>query len=184
MKMDLLKRWSLYFLKKTDLRRWSQMRNLDHEWDERTILMAKMIPAGSRVLEFGAARLVLKRHLADGCVYTPSDLVARSEDTLVCDLNRRPLPDFGSQDFLVFSGVLEYIFDLEALVRDLAPRTANFLVSYEPATGDDMGERVRYGWVNNYRLADFEKLFTDRGFQIAARAQWKSQAVYRFRKNQ
>lgn len=68
----------------SDLTRWENIENLHEEWDSRTIMIARLIPPNSRVLEFGAARLVLRDHLPINCSYQPSDIVDRGgEDNCV-----------------------------------------------------------------------------------------------------
>ena len=95
---------------KSDLTRWENIENLDEEWDARTIMMARLIPPNSSVLEFGAARLVLREYLPTNCSYQPSDIVDRGDNTIVCDLNDE-FPDLSHHyTHVVFSGVLEYIF--------------------------------------------------------------------------
>jgi len=70
-------------------------------WDERTRLLAKLISPECRVLEFGAGRRELRHCLPFGCVYIPSDLVSRSSDRVVLDLNARPLPELEEVDVVV-----------------------------------------------------------------------------------
>ena len=84
--------------------------------------IAKLIPAGSNVIEFGAGRRQLEKFLPAGCTYTPSDLVDRGPGTIVCDLNRPPLPDLRHLRLkvAVFGGVLEYVADV--LLRALVAR--------------------------------------------------------------
>lgn len=73
--------------KQSNYNRWKNMESLASDWDERTIIIATLIPPGSDVLEFGAGRLVLRDHLPKNCTYQPSDIVDRGENTIICDLN-------------------------------------------------------------------------------------------------
>src|ERR1700756_2675299 len=75
----------------SDHERWKDLRNHDIDWDKRTRAIADLIPPGSHVIDFGAGRRQLEHWLPAGCSYTPSDIVERGSDTLLCDLNRRPL---------------------------------------------------------------------------------------------
>ncbi len=64
---------------KTDYKRWADTRNLYSDWEPRTKRAAELIPAGSRVIEFGAGTRTLEKHLDPSCSYTPpSDLVDRA----------------------------------------------------------------------------------------------------------
>ena len=161
--------------------RWSDKSSLSSDWDSRTILIAGLIPEGSRVLEFGAANLVLKDHLPDGCTYQPSDIVSRSEDTIVCDLNRC-MPNLeGTYTHVVFSGVLEYIYDIPRLLEYIGGKTQYIVASY--STTDvvpDYVTRKRNGWVNHCSDEKIVRMFRDRGFALESRYTWKYQAIYVF----
>ncbi len=117
---------------RSDTGRWSDPSNLNESWDVRTAALAKFVPPGSSVLEFGAGRRVLPRYLPAGCQYTPSDLVDRGPGTLVCDLNAAQLPLFPEHDVAVFSGVLEYVLDMDRLLDHLAPTCRIIVASYAP----------------------------------------------------
>jgi hypothetical protein len=96
---------------------WIDTSHFDTDWEERTRLMARIVPNHSRVIEFGAGKRQLESYLDPSCSYIPSDLVDRGGNTIVLDLNSRPLPDFShlKLDVAVFGGVLEYISDLAPL---------------------------------------------------------------------
>ena len=44
-------------LRRTDYRRWTAPDSLETWWDARTRILAELVPAGSRVIEFGAGRV-------------------------------------------------------------------------------------------------------------------------------
>src|SRR5438105_15076772 len=79
-------------LRPSDYGRWSNPENLERRWDLRTRQLAQLIPKDSTVVEFGAGRRQLELYLDPSCAYVPSDLTDRGPGTIVCDLNRRPLP--------------------------------------------------------------------------------------------
>jgi hypothetical protein len=164
---------------KSDFSRWSKPRSLSPLWDERTRLLAAMVPPASRVLEFGAGRRVLEQMLERPARYTPSDLVDRGPGTIVCDLNERPLPPFGEQDVVVFSGVLEYVNDVPSLIRHLHGSVQVIVASYA-VLEKNVDERRAGGWVNDYTAAQFVALFDEQGFDCAEHASWQSQELYRF----
>ena len=93
---------------RSDYERWANPGNLEEWWESRAQRLARMIPAGTRVIEFGAGRRRLEAFLDPSCTYTASDLVERGPGTFVCDLNRRPLPDLCplAPQVAVFAGVL------------------------------------------------------------------------------
>lgn len=163
----------------TDLKRWQSSENLDPDWDERTVLIAKLVPPGSRVIEFGAARLVLQKHLDPSCQYQPVDLVKRSEDTIVFDLNGE-LPDFPRRyDIAVFSGVLEYIHDLDRIL-DWLPRVCSSVIFSYSVTDflSDPITRREHGWVNSLSQREILYLLKRAGLTITATYRWRKQIIY------
>lgn len=167
---------------KSDYAKWSKEKSLRLDWDTRTKQIAKLIEPGSSVIEFGAGRLVLKTLLPKNCSYTPSDLVDRGSGTIVCDLNKNPLPQFQQYDIAVFSGVLEYVNDVSRLVSHVSNSVKTVLVSYAVTNLNKKNRRVA-GWVNDYSSAEFIKIFEDAGFHCTHTEPYKSQVIYKFVKS-
>lgn len=175
---------------KTDYRRWAEPRNIYSSWESRTERAAELIPHGSHVIEFGAAKRVLEHHLNPSCTYVPSDIVDRGPGTLVADLNNRPLPEIGAGvfDAAVFMGVLEYIRDLPAVVDWLADRVATCVVSYACAPADSHSlrtlrgamVRLQHGWMNSYSAEQLRCLFSDRGYAAPHEELWEDQRLFVF----
>ncbi|OGI67956.1 hypothetical protein A2738_03865 [Candidatus Nomurabacteria bacterium RIFCSPHIGHO2_01_FULL_42_15] len=166
---------------KSDYRKWSNNKNLRQDWDTRTEQMAKLIEPGTSVIEFGAGKLVLKTLLPTNCSYTPSDLVHRGEDTIVCDLNNDPLPKFKSYDVAVLSGVFEYVNDVPKVVSHLSHFVDTIIASYA-VTDTNKSNRGVMGWVNYYSSVEFIKIFENAGFQCTHTEPYKSQVIYKFTK--
>ena len=178
---------------RSDYKRWSSSRGLEEWWDERTKAIAKLVPAGSRVIEFGAGRRQLETLLPVGCTYTASDLVDRGAGTLVCDLNRRPLPDLShvTPDVSVFGGVLEYIRDVPALIRWLADAgVKTCVVSFDPLP-IGLGilgryrksvQRFYYGYMNSLTEKELLRSFEAAGFISIQRQTWTTQVIFQFRR--
>ena len=168
------------FRSSTDLERWQVPTNLRPDWDERTQLVATLIPDGSKVIEFGAARLVLPRYLGPGCTYQPSDLVKRSEDTLELDLNEA-LPLLQCRyDYAVFSGVLEYVQDLDRLMRWLPGVTDKVIFSY--AITDFLSDpisRRRHGWINSLSDSEVRQLINLYELELMSTERWQGQIIYK-----
>jgi hypothetical protein len=176
--------------RRSDYTRWSNSENLEKWWESRTQRLAGFIPAGSRVVEFGAGRGQLRRYLASGCTYVPSDLTARFPDTIVCDLNGRPLPDLRhlKADVAVFSGVLEYIGDLSAVAKWLSQQTSAIVASYDsvksaPASIARFAELYRrryFGYLSNHTVGELEAIFARAGFRCVQTDVWNSQQIMVF----
>lgn len=164
-----------------DVERWQAVDNLKGDWDSRTILIAGMIPAAAHVLEFGAGRLVLRDHLAPGCSYQPSDIVDRGDSTIVCDLNQGVPPLPRHYTHTVFSGVLEYIADLDVVIEALRSRTDTVIASYATTEGlNDYVTRRNSGWVNHLAHDEFIALFHRHGFRLTKTCSWTCQTIYVF----
>ena len=177
-------------LNRSDYARWTNPDSLESWWETRTQRIATLIPKHSRVIEFGAGRRWLESYLDPSCSYIPSDLVDRGPGTIVCDLNKRPLPDLRHlrADVAVFGGVLEYIRDLESVVEWLSQQVSFCVTSYAyaaRATGAAVGirERLRrlyYGYMNNYTEEELVELFSRRGLICAEKVTWDTQQIFLF----
>lgn len=178
-------------LGKADYERWNAPGGLEEWWDERTQLVAAMVPAPSTVIEFGAGRRALERFLPPTCAYIPSDLSDRGPGTLVCDLNVRPLPDLRplAPDVAVFSGVLEYIKDVDAIVAWLTEngiRTCVLSFDAFPSALNwaarvrERRRRTYYGYMNNLTEPELKRIFQDRGLVCVEERRWTHQGLYRF----
>ena len=176
--------------KTTDRRRWADTRNIFESWEPRNRQLAALVPANSRVIEFGAGRRVFERHLDPSCTYVPSDIVDRGPGTLVFDLNERPLPNLGADryDVAVFSGVLEYVRDVPSLIDWLATCVTVCVLTYAPARAGgrspravlERAGRLRHGWMNSLRVEELRSLFCDRGFAVMHEEQWEGQRLFAF----
>jgi hypothetical protein len=182
---------------KTDLGRWRDSRSFDAEWEERAKLIARLVPKNSRVIDFGAGRRSLEKHLDQSCSYIPSDIVTRGSDTIVFDLNKRPLPDLSYLNLQVatLAGVVEYINNFPFFVHWLGGQTRGCIVSYECArnAAGSLGRflenirRTGSGWVNSYTESELLEIFESAGFEMIDRISWITiqgkEPIFLFRKS-
>jgi hypothetical protein len=167
----------------TDLARWMDTSNFDTDWEERTRLMARIVPMHSRVIEFGAGKRQLESYLDPSCSYVASDLVDRGGNTIVLDLNSRPLPNLShlKLDVAVFAGVLEYISDLDSVVTWLSDQVAMCVASYgcahtRPRTVGRFKETIRrtsVGWINTFTEDALVQTFGAGGFILTKTYDWR-----------
>jgi hypothetical protein len=180
---------------RADYKRWGSAQGLEEWWDQRTQQIAAYVPAGSRVIEFGAGRRSMEKMLPAGCVYTPSDLVDRGPGTIVCDLNQRPLPDLSNvkPQVAAFSGVLEYIQDSAALAQWLAASgVTTIITSYDAVPTQFTGirrmrenlRRSYYGYMSSMTEPELESAFERAGYSCTNRQTWTTQRIYRFETKQ
>jgi hypothetical protein len=176
---------------RSDYQRWANPENLEAWWESRTQKISQLVPPNSRVIEFGAGRCLLKRYLDSSCTYFPSDLVDRGPGTIICDLNKRPLPDVKAalnSDVAVFAGVLEYVRDLPAVIEWLSNQVSFCVVSYTCVESEpnsiqrfpEMFDRSYYGYLNEYREKEFVALFERYGFLCIKKDRWTSQLLFLF----
>lgn len=167
----------------SDTGRWRRDDRLLEDWDRRTERLAALIDPRSRVIEFGAGRRVLRHHLPPGCSYTPSDLVSRSGDTLVADLNATPLPDLPEADVAVFGGVLEYLHDVPSVLWHLHSFVPTIVASYVPGGEGQWSWRRNKGWVNDFTEEELKAVFLRGGYrpvhQEEMAERWGRQVLYR-----
>jgi hypothetical protein len=174
-----------------DYDRWSAPGGLEAWWDQRTTQLAAFIPAGSRVIEFGAGRRSLERLLPPDCSYVPSDLTDRGEGTIVCDLNRRPFPDLRdvAPTVAVFSGVLEYIKDVKALTDWLVESgVQTFVLSFDGVPADlgwygrfrEHRRRLYFGYMNHLTHAELIAILEGTGLRCVEAKAWTHQQLYCF----
>ena len=178
-------------LQRTDRKRWADARSLEGWWEPRTAALATFVPNRSRVIEFGAGNRKLEHYLDPSCTYVASDIIDRGPGTIICDLNKRPLPDLGdTYDAAVFIGVLEYVRDVPSLLDWLAPRVSVCVVSYVCATVGPSSlrrmvesfRRLNMGWMNNYPEEELRALFDERGFASVREAMWENNRLFLFSK--
>jgi hypothetical protein len=176
---------------RADYERWESPQGLEEWWDERTGRLAKLVPPGSRVIEFGAGRRSLEKMLPPDCSYIPSDLTDRGPGTLVCDLNKRPFPNLGNDapSVAIFSGVLEYVQDVPSLIDWLIASGVDvFVLSFDPfPTGlgrigglRERRRRLYFGYMNNLTVADLKSIFDANGVRCIDELTWTTQQLFRF----
>lgn len=151
-------------------------------WDERTEMLANKVKPYSTVFEFGSAKLVLKDMLPVGCVYFNSDIVKRNKDTLVVDLNQY-LPQISKVDYIIFSCVLEYLFDVKSVLLHFSQYTNNFVFSYATTEAFSNKSVRRYnGLVDDLSENDFISIAKEMDMTFEVIGHWKSQSLYHFKK--
>lgn len=164
--------------KSSDVSRWAKNEELFENWNERTTLMAKYIDPTDNVIEFGAGVMYLKKILPSTVHYTPSDIVKRYEETLVCDLNQSFTIDLTSYNVAVFSGVLEYVYDVDAIVKQLKENNISKVLLSYCCADIILLSRLKNGWLSDYTQNELEAIFEKYNYKIEAYQLWNKQSVY------
>jgi hypothetical protein len=156
-------------------------------WDERNKVIAGFIPASSSILDIGAGPQTLKHHLPPGCTYQPCDIIKSSSDVILCDLNRGLYPEVPrSFDYVVCSGVFEYVRNSKEFLRLIPFYGANVLLSYNPLSRlshrKSKLERLAGYWINHYTRSELETMFDDVGLHwTALHTSALDEVIYRLR---
>lgn len=165
----------------SDLDRWKNSRALDASWNERTYIMASFIKPGSKIIEFGAGNMSLKTRLPKGCVYQASDIISRHPGIIECDLNKGIHIDLSEYDTAIFSGVLEYVYNIENVVAQITGNIENIVLSY--ACSDiSNAPRLDRGWLSDYTKAELEDIFKLYDYEVLDYKEWRNQSIYSLQK--
>ena len=177
-----VKRIISFFSKGSDAERWKNLANHDKAWTERAKRVAGFIQEAERVIEFGAGRCHLRDFLPKNASYTPADIVSREEGCFVVDLNKLPYEKFPEADVAVFNGVIEYVYDVPALINHLKDHYNSLVVTYADI-GEGKPRRLkrlkRNGWVNAFTRRRFLSYFTNKGYVLQKEDKWERQGIYR-----
>jgi hypothetical protein len=166
----------------TDRRRWALNASEKPSWDERNILIGRLIPPNSSILDLGAGAQTLKTHAPSPKLYVPCDIVKSTPDCIVCDFNRNIYPPQDrSYDITICSGVLEYLSDPLAFLQRIRVYSNLFVLSYQPTTGtgDEKLSRLTNGFVNSLRRNELEDLLRKSGYRFECVAEWSAQLIYK-----
>ncbi|MEO8631171.1 MAG: FkbM family methyltransferase [Betaproteobacteria bacterium] len=156
----------LQAVRSSDGARWAHPEELKSGADARALVAARYVPSGSRVLDLGAGAMALKRHIASDCSYIPADLIARSTDCLVLDLNQGQFPR-GQFDVVALLEVLEYIHDVPALLRYARTAATRLVCSYNPQRDQAVDRRRQQGWFNDHTSVALTELLRQCGWKIS-----------------
>lgn len=168
--------------RRTILERWSSFSEKDAKgWPKRSIVLAKMLQDCKAVADVGCGMMKLRDFLPDTTQYVPIDVVSRGPDTIVLDLNQQSLPAI-DVDGWVLGGVLEYLFDVPAVMNAVSGTVA---VSYNTTEfNDNIVSRRAYAWVNDYDADSLEEIFKASGFEIIERMEFQKQFIWKLFKPQ
>ena len=158
---------ALIAAKASDAARWADARCLEEGADQRAALAAPHLGGARRVLDIGAGLEKLRPLLAQGATYIPVDLVRRSEETLIADLNQGQFPEVEADDAVLLE-VLEYVHEVPDLLRRCHAAAKRLVLTYHAATDadGDSDRRRLAGWFNDYRAGELNALLASAGWSV------------------
>jgi hypothetical protein len=167
--------------KQSDINRWKNSNELFEDWDQRTSILGNYIAPGSKVIEFGSGNMSLKKMLPKNCIYTPSDIVKRTEETIVCDLNEPISFDLSFYNTAVFSGVFEYVYDIDTVFKQLEKHIPHIILSY--ACSDICTHnRLINGWLSEFTEKQLLDIFAKYSYDVIDKQQWRQQTIFNLNK--
>jgi hypothetical protein len=162
--------------KVSDINRWKNSNELFDDWNERTLLLGGYVTKGARIIEFGSGNMSLKSVLPENCTYTPSDIVKRSEETIVCDLNQPILLDLSIYDTAVFSGVFEYVYDIDKVFNQL--KNINHMILSYACSDICKQNRLVNGWLSDYTENQLSNIFEKYNYEVKDKQEWRQQTIF------
>jgi hypothetical protein len=167
--------------KQSDINRWKNSSELFEDWNQRTSILGSYVTPGAKVIEFGSGNMSLKAELPENCTYTPSDIVKRTEETIICDLNQPISFDLSIYDTAVFSGVFEYVYDIDAVFKQLEKHINHLILSY--ACSDICTHnRLINGWLSDYKEEQLLEIFQKYKYQVINKQEWRQQTIFNLQK--
>ncbi|MCC9061716.1 hypothetical protein [Flavobacterium piscisymbiosum] len=164
--------------KESDSARWAKNNELFSNWNERTAILASFIKPDSSIIEFGAGVMHMKTLLKDFKLYTPTDIVKRYDETVVCDLNEPISLNLQSYNVAVFSGVLEYVYDVDNIIRQLSHNNIEQIILSYCCSDIVKLSRDKNGWLSDLTKKELETVFSNYNYKIEAYKEWNNQSIY------
>jgi hypothetical protein len=167
MNFERLRRSRVIKRRETDVHRWSQSENLPKRWDKRAPFCAALCAESRCVCDIGCGNQSLRSLLSPRIKYLPADLVRRTDDTAVCNLNKGELPEeyLRQADTAIMLGVIEYVYDVPWVLKSLSSFIETLIVSYNPSDMIDIA-RDDMGWVNGFSIMELSALLVASGYLI------------------
>lgn len=166
-------------------RRWAKVGAAGRPaWDRRNEIIASQVPPCSSVLDLGAGAQTLRVHLHPSCKYQACDLFKTSPEVILCDFNAGQYPTLTDRySHVVCSGVLEYIRDPRAFLRNVSQYGDELLLSYNPMPrGGSKIRRMTNSWCSHLSREQLELLFAEVGLtsEVVNESQ-RGELVYRLK---
>ncbi|OEU67081.1 MAG: FkbM family methyltransferase [Desulfovibrio sp. S3730MH75] len=151
--------------KATDCGRWSRWNHLHSESDIRAGLTAQLIPENSTVLDAGAGMMLLRDYIPENGTYTPLDIVARSRECIVADLNQHQYPDH-KYDVVMGLFLIEFLHEPEEFLKWAFKSSNKLIFTYYPARPNSERERRVAGLFNDFDHKGVEEIIDNSGWKL------------------
>lgn len=134
---------------------------------ERAWLLSQYLGGEESVMDLGAGPMNIKKYLGKDCKYIPVDYVQRSEDVIVCDLNKDSFPDI-EVDCIYMSACLEWLLEPKKIISQMCSHAErSIILSY--ITIERRGD-IRYrkylGMKNHFSALEIISMFSENHFLL------------------
>ena len=86
--------------------------------------------------------------------------------------------DLSIFDVVVFSGVLEYVYDIDSIFKQLKKSNVKQIVMSYCCADIVQLSRDKNGWLSDYKKEDLEVIFRKYNYKIEHYNEWRSQSIY------
>ncbi|MBI9112934.1 MAG: FkbM family methyltransferase [Maridesulfovibrio ferrireducens] len=151
--------------KSTDCGRWSRWNSLYNEPDLRAGIAGQFVPEHSTVLDAGAGLMLLRDYIPEKCIYIPLDIVARSRNCIVADLNQHQYPD---REFDVVTALftLEFLHAPAEFMKWAHESCETLIFTYFTAQPNSEKNRRIAGIFNDLNHTNIQNMTQKSGWEI------------------
>ena len=118
------------------------------------------------IIELCAGDMYLKDLLSSDVTYIPVDIVAKSSETVICDLNEKAFPSLNAG--VIFAAeIMEYVEDAIGFISQLALCSKKLIFSYCPQEyGLNISQRRELGWLSDLSIENIITSLHEKGFVL------------------
>lgn len=168
----------------TNIQRWKELAETSEApvWSARNVIIAKLIPEKAHILDIGCGNKDLKNFLPSNVSYCGLDCFGEeADDMIVLDFNTTNawavllLKKF---DYIVCSGVLEYIINPNTFLHFISQNAKYCIVSYALSENRSIVHNKPTGWVNDLTRYQLSDMFKENGLTCKIEGKYENQAIF------
>lgn len=132
----------------------------------RTKQLSKWIDEKTKsIVDYAAGEMFIKTMISPEVEYYPIDYIKRTDETILCDLNKDSFPNINA-DVAIVGGILELLTTTEKLVKHICETTKlRIVTSYITLEKfSDISGRRDSAYITDYTEKQFVELFEQNGF--------------------
>jgi hypothetical protein len=162
----MLSKINSYFSRQKE---WHDQEYFDPAWKNRIEQMCRHIDKNDmQVCDFGCGQAWTKQYIPNNLKYYGIDYISRNTETIVCDINKKELPDIEIMNDVIFcSGFIEYIEDTDWFFNSITPHAKKIILSYCGLKEfPKLSLRKKLAWKNHLYTTDIIENILQYGFAL------------------